>query len=114
VDLGYEEDVADDSRVGVRVIMASGADASCEQPLPDDYLHIVSVTDDAGNTARAGDSAGELELVIPAAAGRRRLTVRLVDPVSDPRLIELDLVKRKVAAPQDGRESGKHAKGRQS
>lgn len=113
-DLGYEEEVAAGSRVGVRVISASGADASCEQPLPDDYLHIVSVTDDAGNTTQASDSAGELELIIPAAAGRRRLTVRLADPVSDPQLIELDLVKRKVAAPQSGKESGKNAEDRQS
>jgi len=75
-------------------------------------LHIVSVTDDAGNTTQASDSAGELELVIPAAAGRRRLTVRLADPVSDPQLIELDLVKRKVATPQNGEEPGKNAKDR--
>lgn len=114
VDLGYEEEAAAGSRVGIRVISASGADASCEQPLPDDYMHIVSVTDDAGNTTTAGDSAGELELVIPAAAGLRRLTVKLADPVSDTHLIELDLVKRKVVPPQDGKEPGKNAEDRKS
>ncbi len=100
-DLLYEEVVGQQSEVGIRVRVASGADGSCEQPLPDDFLQIASVKDDAGRTVRAGGPEGELELSLPAVNGPRRLTVKLASPISDPQLIELDLVKRKTAVPQD-------------
>jgi hypothetical protein len=87
--------------VGIRIRAASGADGSCEQPLPDDFLQIVSISDDAGRAVRASGPEGELELSLPAIEGRRRLTVMLASPVLDPQLIELDLVKRKAMLPQD-------------
>ena len=101
-ELDYEEDAAPHAEMGIRVTAASGADASCEQPLPDEYLRITSITDDTGHTSQASDPEGDMELLLPAAAGRRRLTVTLAAPVPNPQLIEIDLVKRKAAIPQDG------------
>ena len=92
--LRYEEEAAPGSRIGVRVRAASGADASCEQPLPDTFLPMVSVADAIGNHARAAEAGGEVELTLPAAAGERQLTVTLAKPVGDPALLELDLVRR--------------------
>ena len=79
---------------------ASGADATCEQPLADDFLRIVSISDDSGARAKASGSAGDLELSLPAVEGRRRLTIELASPIGDAQLLELDLVKRRVAPSQ--------------
>ena len=100
-DLQYDDPVGQQSEVGIRIRAASGADGSCEQPLPDDFLQIASVIDDVGRAVQASGPEGELELSLPAVEGRRRLTVTLASPVLDPQLIELDLVKRKAISPRD-------------
>ena len=93
VHLAYDEEVADGVQIGVRLRSASGADGSCESPLPDKYLQIVSVEDDEGCTTR--ESSGTLEVLLPARAGRRVLNLMLEQPVDAPRLLELDLVRRR-------------------
>lgn len=99
----YEEDVGAQSELGIRIRAASGADGTCEQPLPDEFLHIVSVSDDTGCRVEADGHAGDLELALPAAKGRRLLTVELSSPITDPQLLELDLVKRKGPLRQEDR-----------
>ena len=96
----YEEDVGSQTELGVRMRAASGADATCEQPLADDFLRIVSISDDSGVRAKASGAAGALELSLPAVEGRRRLTIELASPIGDAQLLELDLVKRKAVSSQ--------------
>ena len=91
--LSYDEETTDGSQVGVRLRAASGADGSCESPLPDAYLRIVSVEDGTGR-ASAGPG-GALELALEATAGSRFLVLTLAEPVEDPRVLELDLVRRR-------------------
>ena len=105
----YEEDVGPHAELGIRIRAASGADGTCEQPLPDDFLHITSVSDDAGRRVEADEPAGDLELSLPAAQGRRLLRVTLSSPIDDPQLLELDLVKRKTTPPQEDREAATKA-----
>lgn len=97
--LSYDEETTDGSQVGVRLRAASGADGSCESPLPDAYLPIVSVEDSTGRASAGPD--GALELVLEAARGRRFLVVTLAEPVEDPRVLELDLVRRRPEAQRD-------------
>ena len=105
----YEEDVGPQSELGIRIRAVSGADGTCEQPLPDDFLHITSVSDDVGRRVESDGPAGDLELSLPAAEGRRLLRVTLSSPINDPQLLELDLVKRKTAPPQEDREAATKA-----
>ena len=105
----YEEYVGPQSELGIRIRAASGADGTCEQPLPDDFLRITSVSDDAGRRVEAGEPAGDLELSLPAAKGRRLLRVSLSSAIDDPQLLELDLVKRKTTPPQEDREASTKA-----
>ena len=105
----YQEDVGSQSELGIRVRAASGADGTCEQPLSDDFLHITSVSDDAGRRVEADEPAGDLELSLPAAAGRRLLRVTLSSPITDPQVLELDLVKRKATPPREDREAAARA-----
>ena len=49
----YEEEVGPRAELGVRIRAASGADATCEQPLTDDFLRIQSVSDDSGTHCRS-------------------------------------------------------------
>ena len=97
----YDEETTANSRMGVRVRAASGADGSCEQPLPDTFLRMASIADDSGHSTDAEASGGDLELVLPAVTGRRRLTAVLAEPVDDPGLLELDIVRRKPQAARD-------------
>lgn len=96
----YGEDVGSQTELGVRMRAVSGADATCEQPLADDFLRIVSISDDSGARSKSSGSAGDLELSLPAVEGRRRLTIELASPIGDAQLLELDLVKRKPASSQ--------------
>lgn len=95
VRLEYNEEAAPGSQIGVRIRAASGADGSCEQPLPDTFLTMVSVADDLGNHARAAEDGGDLELTLPAVKRVRELTMTLAEPVGNPALLELDLVRRR-------------------
>lgn len=91
----YDEEIGRQSEIGIRVRSVSGADGTCERPLPDTYLELVNVSDSerAMNNA-ASSSGGELELVLPAVSGSRTLRVELASPVVNPHLLELDIVKR--------------------
>jgi hypothetical protein len=91
----YEEEVGPQSEVGIRIRVASGADGTCDQPLPDTFLRIACVSDDTGTYAAAGTPEGALELVLPARTGTRLLTVAIASKVSDLQVLELDLVKRR-------------------
>jgi len=93
--LEYNEEAAPGSRIGVRVRVASGADGSCEQPLPDTFLTMVRVDDHAGNHVLAAEAGGDVELTLPAMAGERWLTMTLAESFGDPALLELDLVRRR-------------------
>ena len=101
----YEEDVGPQSELGIRIRAVSGADGTCEQPLPDDFLSITSVSDGAGRRVESDGPAGDLELSLPAVKGRCLLTIALSSPINDPHLLELDLVKRKTRPPQEDREA---------
>ena len=99
VGLNYDEDVDDRHSIGIRVRRASGADGTCEQPLPDDYLPLASAQDSAGNIASTNGAGGELELEMPAVAGERTLQITLADDearelASSPHLLSIDIVKR--------------------
>ena len=99
VGLNYDEDVDDGHSIGIRVRRASGADGTCEQPFPDDYLPLASAQDSAGNIASTNGAGGELELELPAAAGERTLRITLADDearelASSPHLLSIDIVKR--------------------
>ena len=97
----YEEEVGSQSELGIRIRAASGSDGTCEQPLPDDFLRIVSVSDETGRNIESSERTGDLELSLPAIQGYRVLQVSLSAPVADPQLLELDLVKRKITPPSD-------------
>ena len=109
--ISYDEEVVEDAQTGVRLFAASGADASCEAPLPDSWLRILSVEDGLRRYS-SSDPNGDLEVQIPAAAGHRRLVVTIAEPVRDPRQLELDLVRRRPPQPNASDEaSGAHANG---
>ena len=99
VRLNYDEDVDDRHAIGIRVRRASGADGTCEQPFPDDYLPLASAQDSAGNVASTNGAGGELELELPAATGERTLRITLADDearelAASPHLLSIDIVKR--------------------
>lgn len=100
----YHDDVGPQSEVGVRVRVASGADGSCEQPLSDTFMPLLSVSDDEGWRVDAEAAEGSLELAIPATQGVRTLSVALASGVSNPQLLELDLVKRRIPRNDETRE----------
>lgn len=97
----YDEDVGSQSEVGVRVRVVSGADGTCEQPLPDLFLPLLAVDDETGVRTRADTPEGSLELVIPAKPGLQTLSVTLASRPPDPQLLELDLVKRRSLRNQE-------------
>lgn len=93
--ISYDEEIGKQSEIGIRVRTVSGADGTCERPLPDTYLKLLSVNDsttDVGSTAN--DSGGDLELILPAVSGSRTIEVELASPIANPHLLELDIVKR--------------------
>ena len=101
----YEEEVGPQTELGVRMRLVSGSDATCEHPLADDFLQITSVRDDTGASAEARNPSGDLELLLPAVSGRRRLTIVFASPIIDLHLLELDLVKRKLHSPDEDRQT---------
>ena len=115
VRLNYDEDVHDHHAIGVRVRRASGADGTCEQPFPDDYLPLALVQDTGGNIASSNGTAGELELELPAVAGERTLRITLADDearelASSPHLLSIDIVKRARPSPtESGPDAGTDA-----
>ena len=106
----YEDDAGPQTELGIRMRSVSGADATCEQPLADDFLRIAKVSDDSGGSAVARMPDGDLEVAIPSVAGRRHLTIVLSAPIIDPHLLELDIVKRRVASSQEEQGSGRAPK----
>jgi len=103
VGLDYGEDTEDKHLIGIRVRRASGADGTCEQPFPDEYLPLAFAQDSVGSVASTGGTEGELELELPAVAGERTLRIKLAgngarEFAQAPHLLSIDIVKR--ARPQ--------------
>lgn len=91
----YDEEIGRQSEIGIRVRAVSGADGTCERPLPDTYLELVNVSDNERNISdSASASGGELELTLPAVSGSRTIKVELASPAANLHLLELDIVKR--------------------
>ncbi len=83
------------SAFGVRVRVPSGSDATCELPLPPEWLRIRQIRHERGVAAPpAGDP---LEVALPADS--REFTVFLADSASDPNAIEVDIVSRRMDPP---------------
>jgi len=106
VRLDYDENTDDQHSMGIRVRRASGADGTCEQPFPDDYLSLAFVEDSESGVAATGGSDGETELVLPASAGERTLRIKLADGLARelaaaPHLLSIDIVKRARPSPAD-------------
>ena len=106
VRLEYDEDVEDRHSMGIRVRRASGADGTCEQPFPDEYLQLAFVRDSESNVASAGGTEGAPELELPAARGERTLRIKLADEQArelalSPHLLSIDIVKRARPKPAD-------------
>ncbi len=99
VRLEYDENIEDKHTMGIRVRRASGADGTCEQPFPDDYLMLAFVEDADNGTASTGGAEGETELTLPAAEGERTLRIKLADAqardvAATAHLLSVDIVKR--------------------
>ncbi len=92
--IAYDEEVSAGSKIGVRLRVASGSDGTCDNPLPDNWLRLRRVVDESGNSSRASSTGGDFELALPAVSGERLLTVHLAEAVSQPGLLEVDIVKR--------------------
>ena len=107
-----DEEIAESSKVGVRLKLASGSDGTCEQPLPDTWLPLLEVSDGKRSQGAAGNS-GEVELVLPMRSGEQHLTITAKEPIYQLELLELDLVKRKPPAetqnPSDGASEPSHS-----
>ena len=106
VRLRYDEDVGDRHSIGIRVRRASGADGTCEQPFPDDYLPLASAQDLSGRVASTNGADGDLELELPAVAGERTLRITLADDearelAASPHLLSIDIVKRARPSPAE-------------
>lgn len=104
VRLDYGESAEDEHTMGIRVRRASGADGTCEQPFPDDYLMLAFAEDPDSGTASTGGADGETELTLPAAAGERTLRIKLADAqarklAAAPHLLSVDIVKRARPSP---------------
>ena len=104
VRLDYGEDTEDKHLIGVRVRRASGADGTCEQPFPDEYLPLAFAQDSTGGVASTGGTEGALELALPAVAGERTLRIKLAgsearELAAAPHLLSIDIVKRARPSP---------------
>ena len=95
-----DKDVASGS-IGIRLRMASGSDGTCEQPLPDSFIKMAKVEDQGDTARRAKSDAGGLEFLLPAAPGQQLLTITTAAPISNPELLEFDVVKRRDVEGQE-------------
>lgn len=114
VGLRYDEDTDDGHAMGIRVRRASGADGTCEQPFPDDYLPLGFVQDSEGGVAITDGAKGEPELELPAASGERTLQIKLAGDearrlVASPHLLSIDIVKRARQSPASTNDAGETA-----
>lgn len=92
----YDEETTPKSHVGVRIRAVSGSDASCANPLPDRFLRVTRIDGSSnGAPVSASDPDGDLEILVPLQKGTSRLKLRLAEPIDDPEVIEIDLVRRK-------------------
>ncbi|MYA27689.1 MAG: hypothetical protein F4Z27_15175 [Acidimicrobiales bacterium] len=106
VRLQYDENTQDEHSIGIRVRRASGADGTCEQPFPDDYLSLAFVEDPESGAAATGGNDGATELVLPASEGERTLRIKLAEDRARefaiaPHLLSIDIVKRAQPSPAD-------------
>ena len=86
------------TELGVRLRWPSGSDASCEAPLAHSWVALKSVTDiqDADRSDYFPQGGDRYEISVPASPADRRLEICLAEPVDDPSLIQIDIVRRKT------------------
>ncbi len=77
--------------VGVRVRLPSGSDATCDRPLPPEWLPLAAIEHPKGKEKASGKSTTEIS--IPPADGH--LTITLAEPLPDASAIEVDVVRRR-------------------
>lgn len=99
--LMYDDELTDGSRIGVRLRRVSGSDGTCEQPLPDDFLTLHSVSE--GASVLASSDRGTLELELPIMRPEMELDLTVAPDVDSgwlakPEFLELDIVKRSAGA----------------
>ena len=89
------------SRLGLRIYVASGSDASCEQQLTPEWLPISAVKCADQNVYQPA-KANPLEVVLPPPEGM--FEVVLAEPISADMLgfVRLDAVRRRVVQPKSG------------
>ena len=107
VHLAYDEDTDDQHSMGIRLRRASGADGTCEQPSPDDYLRFAVVGDSACAVDSGDRSNDATEVELPAVKGERTLRLMLVDGEDrdmavSPHLLSVDIVRRQRPRESDG------------
>ena len=95
-EIAIEDETNPTGDIGIRVRQLSGSDATCDYPLPHDWLRLSRVWDDAGNVDKANSRKGELELVLPARPAERKITILAAEVVGDVRRLELDVVNRRL------------------
>ena len=86
--------------IGVRLSRVSAGDATCDTPPPDEPLDLaeVLVHDSAGAEPQPATRRDQWEMLVPASRGLCEMTIKTVEPMGDPSLIELDIVKRSPTA----------------
>lgn len=80
-------------RYKLRMYVVSGSDETCNQPLPSRWLRIRTIEIDQSDTKNVN---GAMEVEIPHSASR--LNIELVEPVPSSSVIDLNVVRRRVAS----------------
>ena len=81
--------------VGVRVVLPSGSDQTCEQPLRPDWVSLAEILDMDGEVlAAAPPDTGATELVIPPKGDG--IAIRLFSPLAPDATPALDVVRRSL------------------
>lgn len=94
-EIEYQEKPKPEGRIGVRVLTVSGSDGSCENPLKDTYLPIKRIEYRKGFRLSNGDNdSGDVELSVPVREGAQFLRIYLCEPVTEPDLVQIEIVKR--------------------
>lgn len=89
--------VAASDRLGVRVRIPSGSDATCELPLGPRWLRMKEVRpSDAEPTSLSADG---FEADLPH--GEIEFSIILESPIADPNAVEVDVVRRRLLKPKD-------------
>lgn len=95
-----EKDVAS-GNIGIRLRMASGSDGTCEQPLPDSWIKMLEVEGQWDTPRQATSDTEGFEFLLPAGTGKQVLKIKTATPISNPELLEVDVVKRRELEKQE-------------